>query len=130
MTLNIDGTEKFTFSIPMYYNVNGELVENPNWYSTRNGNIIKGLRKVKVIFNKWTTDEKVFEFLIMNVKENHEEDILTCEIECDGMFFQELGKRGYKINLSQANFEIKYNEWADTGVWHKKDGTEVNTEPI
>ena len=130
MTLNIDGTEKFTFSIPMYYNVNGELVENPNWYSTRNGNIIKGLRKVKVIFNKQTTDEKVFEFLIMNVKENHEEDILTCEIECDGMFFQELGKRGYKINLSQANFEIKYNEWADTGVWHKKDGTEVSTEPI
>lgn len=130
MTINIDGTEKLTFSIPMYYREKGELVENPNWYNTRNGNIIKGLRKVKVIFNKQTDDERVFEFLIINVEEKHEEDVLTCEIECDGMFFQELGKRGYKVNLSQANFELIYNEWADTGVWHKKDGTEVTTEPI
>jgi len=31
-----------------------------------------GMRKIKVIFNKGTTDEAVFEFLITRVTETHE----------------------------------------------------------
>jgi hypothetical protein len=71
----------------MYYRVNGELVENPNWYNTQNGKLMTGLRKIKVIFNKDTDIEEVFEFLIINIKESHEKDILTCEIECEGLAF-------------------------------------------
>ena len=52
MILDVDGTQEFTCSIPMYYRRDGILVENPNWYNTRNGNLIAGLRKIKVIFNK------------------------------------------------------------------------------
>ena len=52
MTLNIDGTQEFTFSIPMYYNYHGKLIDNPNWYNVENGNIIEGLRKIKIIFDK------------------------------------------------------------------------------
>jgi len=46
-----------------------------------------GLRKLKVIFNKDTEVEHVFEFIITNVTETHERDILTCEIESEGLAF-------------------------------------------
>ena len=60
----------------MYYRLNGELVENPNWYDVKNDNIMVGLRKLKVIFNKLTEDEEVYEFVITNVKETHEKVML------------------------------------------------------
>jgi len=45
------------------------------------------LRKVKIIFNKGTINEAVFEFVITSVTETHERDILTCEIESEGLAF-------------------------------------------
>ena len=74
MTLNIDGTQKFTFSIPMYYNQNGKRVENPYWYAMAvRAILLQGLRKIKVIFNKDdTTHKKIFEFVITNVTDSHE----------------------------------------------------------
>ena len=130
MTLNVDGTEKFTFSIPMYYKLNGKLIENPNWYNTQNGNLIRGLRKIKVIFNKKAREEKVFEFVIINITENHENDIKTCEIETEGLAFQELGKIGYKISLSQENFELYYEDWTKNNTWTNKNGTVITTKPL
>ena len=148
MVLNIDGTEKFTFNIPMYYRIYndlgldsntknqvGELVENPNWYLVENDEyLIQGLRKIKVIFNKMTEDEQVFEFVIINISETHENNIRTCEIECEGLAFQELGKIGYKINLSQENFELQYEDWYKNGTWKKTyratNDTVERTQPV
>lgn len=130
MILNIDGTEKFNFKIPMYYRYNGRLIENPNWYNTKNGNLMVDLRKTKVIFNKGTDVEAVFEFIITNITETHEKDMLTCEIESEGLAFQELGKVGYKISLSSENFELSYKNWVETGSWIKPDGTTSSSEPI
>ena len=75
MTLNVDGTEKFEFSIPMYYRIEGVLVENPNWYTVHNldlyngkesKNLMTSMRKIKVIFNKDISELKqVFEFVIL-----------------------------------------------------------------
>ena len=31
MTLNVDGTQELSFSIPLYYSIDGVLVENPLW---------------------------------------------------------------------------------------------------
>jgi hypothetical protein len=86
----------------MYYREAGKLIENPNWYNTQNGNLMTGLRKLKVIFNKWMPGAKdnIFEFVIISITEGHENDILTCNIEAEGLAFQELGKIGYKISLS------------------------------
>ena len=113
MILNIDGMEEFSFSIPMYVYREGKLIENPNWYSTRNGNLIESLRKIKVIFNKSTANEAVFEFLIVSITESHVNEILTCDVKCDNLAFHELGKIGYKINLSQTDFENEYSKWLD-----------------
>lgn len=140
MTLNIDGTSTFKFSVPMYYRIYnhpdyeyskaGELIENPNWSTIQEPNVIKGLRKIKVIFNKSTPEQSVFEFIITNVLENHESDVLTCEVECEGLAFQELGKIGYKINLSMDNFELVYADWLEHGYWTKPDGSISQEEPL
>ena len=137
MVLKVDGTEELSFSIPMYlyYRVESpkphlEKRENPIWYNTRNGNLIAGMRKIKVTFNKYSDDEEVFEFLITKVTEEHEKDQLFCKVECEGLAFHELGKRGYKYDLSQDNFELDNKAWKENGVWTKRDGTEVTTQPI
>lgn len=131
-----DGMETFTFSIPMYYdNGWGTLIENPIWYNTRNCNIMVNLRKVKVIFNKHTTDEAVFEFIITKIVESHVQDILTCEVSCEGLAFHELGKIGYKYDLSQELYELDYNAAIENGepippvniqYWCEK----INLEPF
>ena len=112
MTLNVDGTNEFSFSIPMYLYYGAEKKENPKWYNVRNGNILVDMRKIKVIFNKGQEAERVFEFLITKVTERHEGGELMCDIECEGLAFHELGKIGYKIELSQDDFINEWNEWA------------------
>lgn len=111
MKLSIDGTQEFSCTIPMYFYYNGKLIENPNWYNTQNGNIMVSLRKVKVILNKATKDEAVYEFIITDVEETHEDDILKCELKCEGLAFNELGKIGYNYSLSQELFELDYEAW-------------------
>ena len=119
MVLDIDGTENFKFSIPMYLHP-GE--ENPAWHNTLNGNLMIGMRKIKVILNKTLADEHVFEFLITKVTERHEADQLFCDVECEGLAFHELGKTGYKVVLSQDEYDIDNNEWFE--------GDQVKEQPL
>ena len=142
MTLNVDGTQHFTFSIPMYLNVfkeqerfsaitnmnysRIEKEENPNWFNDKMkskvpqdskweqfeaGYLLTGMRKIKVIFNKGTDIEQVFEFIITKVTESHNQDQLMCDVECEGLAFNELGKIGYKITLSADNFYVDHDDW-------------------
>ena len=110
-----DGTREFSFAIPMYLYKGNERFENPAWYNTTNGNILVNLRKLKVIFNKKTQDEKVFEFLITKVTEEHQNGTLICRIESEGLAFHELGKIGYQISLSPDDFVDDYNTWVANG---------------
>lgn len=104
ITLKTDGTQNIRFSIPMYLYQDGVRVANPAWYNTRNGNLIINMRKIKVIFNKYTEDERIFDFMITKVTERHEDDELYCDVEAEGLAFNELGKTGYKISLSSQQF--------------------------
>lgn len=107
VSLKNDNTQILTFSIPMYYrNRFGEFVENPLWYNTKNGNLLVNLRKIKVIFNKGEEGEGVYEFVIQKVTESHNNGQLICDIEAEGLAFQELGKSGYKITLNYDEFLI------------------------
>ena len=105
LTINTDGTQNFSFSIPMSLYIDGKWMDNPIWYNTTNGNLITNMRKIKVIFNKKTADEEVFEFLITQIEMNHASGVPLCTIECtNGLAYHELGKRGYKIELSSELF--------------------------
>ena len=118
-----DGTLELNFSIPMYDRENGELVENPLWYDTKNGTLLVNLRKIKVVFNKGEEGEEVFEFVISKITETHADGKLICEVFAEGLAFQELGKIGYKLSLNQDIFLLEYEEW-----WASKDDSRA--EPI
>ena len=70
--LKDDGENTFSFEIPMYITRNDKFVQNPIWYTTKNGNIVANMRKIKIIFNKNFDKEEVFEFIIIKVTEKHE----------------------------------------------------------
>ena len=139
-TINIDGTQELSFTIPMYLTApNGtglnEKIENPIWYNTQNGNLIVNLRKVKLIINKNTKNEAIYEFVINKISERHEKNQLYCDVECEGLAFNELGKIGYKMALSSDDYLNDYNEWFQNPngepeprqtlqYWHKKLGIE------
>ena len=108
LTIDVDGTEEFTFTIPMYLTIGKE---NPIWHNTLNGNLMMNMRKIKVILNKTLEDEHVFEFMITKVTERHERDQLYCDVACEGMAFHELGKIGYKIALSADEYLLEYEDW-------------------
>ena len=110
LDLSDDSEDKFSFKLPMYIRKNGEFVENPIWYNVTNGNLMINLRKLKLIFHKGEDRERIFEFVITKVKESHEGFEKYCEIESEGLAFNELGKTGHNIELSQELYE---NECAD-----------------
>lgn len=123
LQLSVDGTENLSFSVPMYLRNGGQdLIENPAWYNVINGNLMVGMRKIRVFFNKGDEDERVYDFIITKVEESHENGVLTCKVEAEGTPFQELGNLGYKINLSQDEFELDYQKWVDSDG---KEGAEL-----
>ena len=115
-----DGTQEFTFKLPMYYSLNGERIENPLWCNTINGVIVASMRKAKLIFKKHTPQQKVYEFLITKVMESHEKDQLMCEVTCEGLAFHELGKIGYRIALETEDITYEQDSWFE--------GTEMEDE--
>lgn len=121
ITLKDDGESNFSFKIPMYILQGDKWIENPIWYTTHNGNIIANMRKIKVIFNKQTQFEKVFEFIILKVTEEHEGKSKFCSVECESLAFHELGKQGYNIALSSDIAQLDYEAWLNG---------EINEEPI
>jgi hypothetical protein len=80
------------------------------------------MHKLKVIFNKNTEDEKVFEFLVTEVTHDHTQDSVMLTIKSEGLAFHELGKIGYKIALSETNYTNALDEWEREGF--------LNEEPL
>lgn len=125
-----DGTQEFTFNIPMYLWEKDGLTqirkENPIWYTTREGIIVKDMRKIKVIFNKTfgteeqkkANQEKVYEFLIVKVEDQHSDDNCICQISCEGLAFHELGHQGYKRELSSELFYDRNNKYCEGKMWY------------
>ena len=136
MIIKDDGENSFSFKIPMYIkedtNLEKEpyikknflLIENPIWYNVRDGILIANMRKIKVIFNKATQDEEIFEFIITKITESHEGKTKYCEVESGGLAFHELGKQGYGINLSHDDFLTEYEKW-DTD-----EEKEIENKPV
>lgn len=111
MKLVNDGTQEFTFSIPMYLDDGINRIKNPIWTDIYNASVIAGMRKIKVIFNKGTDVERVFEFVITKVTKSHENDKPQCDVQCEGLAFHELGKIGYKIEFSTDVLAEENYQW-------------------
>lgn len=112
MQLSNDGTQELDFSLPMYIDDGITRKKNNIWAYMTDAVTIAGMRKIKVIFNKGTDVEKIYEFIITKVTDTHESNKPMCEVHCEGLAFHELGKLGYKISLSMEDFEADEEaEW-------------------
>jgi len=69
------------------------------------------MHKLKVIFNKGTNDEGIFEFLVTSVAHDHNVDELDLTVKAEGLAFHELGKIGYRISLSKETYITEINEY-------------------
>ena len=128
-----DGTQTFSFSIPMYIFKNGTKIQNPSWYNVKSGNLLVNMRKIKVIFNMDSEDKnniKVYEFLITKIDERHQRGELYCQVQCEGLAFHELGKIGYKISLSADDFYQDDYDYSTKGVWTDSYGKEQTYQPL
>ena len=47
----------------------------------------------------------------IKVEDSHSGDKLTCAVTCEGLAFHELGKQGYKIELSSEVFEARTSDY-------------------
>ena len=118
MILRDDGTQEFTFSIPQFYYDGDTKITNPLWRKLDDQPLEANMHKLKVIFNKNEKDaERIFEFLVTAVTEDHTQDNIMISVKAEGLAFHELGKIGYKISLSQTNFELDEKEWFDNGAY-------------
>lgn len=115
MTLRDDGTQELSFTIPQYYQDGLVRILNPLWKHLDQQPLEANMHKLKVVFNKNTADEAVFEFLVVSVTEDHTRDEVDITVKAEGLAFHELGKTGYRISLSQENFEVVENDWFDNG---------------
>ena len=116
VVLRDDGTQEFTFSIPKFYWLGANRMDNPMWLHLQNQPLEANMHKLKVIFNKNTDDEKVFEFLVTEVTHDHSSDNVDLTVKSEGLAFHELGKIGYKISLSEQNYIDALEEWEQNGM--------------
>ena len=110
-----DGTEKLEFSVPLYYYDGDTKIHNPLWLDLNQQRIIPNMHKLKVIFNKKTPDEAVYEFLVIGIDESHSNNEIIYDIHCEGLAFHELGKLGYKVSLSADDYLNEWSNWFKEG---------------
>lgn len=116
VVLRDDGTQEFSFAIPKFYYNGATRITNPMWLHLENQPLEANMHKLKVIFNKNTVDEEVLEFLVTSVTHDHTADNVDINVKSEGLAFHELGKLGYKISLSEANYTNALDDWELNGL--------------
>ena len=135
LEISTDGTQKFTCSIPKYYidPVTNQRMLNPRWEDSENGILAENTRILK-IFISYSDEVKVFPLLINSLTIKRDEHFSVYkEIVADGLAFSELGKLGYKLELTHEILEADYKEdlsttatinyWLDKVFPNEKDST-------
>ena len=64
MQLSNDGTQELDFTLPMYIDDGITRKKSNIWAQMTNAITIAGMRKIKVVFNKGTENQAIYEFII------------------------------------------------------------------
>lgn len=100
----INGSEKLTFSLPLYIlNEKGEYIENPKWKNLNSTNI-----KIRIKDEEGTTKD----FVITNYAEAHDGNSKIGSYQCQSLAEYELSKIGWNKELSESTLNI-YSEDTD-----------------
>ena len=133
LSIQDDGTQTLTFSIPHYY-IDQETnlrVENPRWRDAENGILAENTRVIKV-FIDYSGNQVVYPFIIDKITDKRDSNFQVMkEVEASGLAFAELGKTGYKLELNEQTLKNDWktddtilptlNYWLDKVFPNKKD---------
>ena len=103
LTVEQDGTQTFSCQIPKFYidPLTNSKIINPRWGDVINGVLAEDTRVLKV-FVEVENKTKVYPFLIEKIVDKRDEHFAVYkEISGSGLAFSELGKVGYKLELTQ-----------------------------
>lgn len=116
LEISTDGTQKFTCSIPKYYidKTTNQKLPNPRWQDSENGVLAENTRVLKV-FIKYKKETKVYPLIIDTLVTKRDEHFSVYrEITASGLAFAELGKLGYKLELTHETLEADYKDNPNT----------------
>jgi hypothetical protein len=117
LTNNINGQIKFAFSIPLKYydNTTQDFIENPLWYSkTDELRQLLNEQKIKVIYDKSTSTQEIFEFVVSKISEERKNLQLIMKVECESLAVYELSKIGKQLTLNEDILLLEEEETEST----------------
>lgn len=123
MEIKDDGTQTLELKIPKYFisEVPNERVTNPRWKDIETGVLAENTRvlKVSIQFADDTVEEgyvtRVFPFIIDKIVNRRDSSFgVYKEVTGSGLAFAELGKIGYKLELTADTLEIDFAKDSDT----------------
>ena len=92
------------------------VIDNSKWYSVlTNNTLLANEKRVKIIFDKNTVNERIREFVITGLTQTRDGDNIYCNVECGGLAFYELGKIGYTLTFNEDT--ILLEEEDDTIIY-------------
>lgn len=133
MEIKDDGTQTLTFKIPKYFygEVPNTRLTNPRWKDVETGVLAENTRVLKV-FIQFKDTVKVFPFMIDKIVNKRDGSFSVYkEVTGNGLAFAELGKIGYKLELTSDVLEDDFkndstvvaniNYWLDKVFPNVKD---------
>lgn len=123
MEIKDDGTQTLTLKIPKYFisETPNERITNPRWKDIETGVLAENTRVLKVsiqfvddsVEDGYTT--KVFPFIIDKIVNRRDHGFgVYKEVTGNGLAFAELGKVGYKLELTADTLEIDFAKDSST----------------
>lgn len=113
-----DGTQTFTCEIPKFIKsqVPNTQIINPRWEDIKKGIIAKNTRILKISIDFQDGEKpKILPFIIDVITNKRDNNFSVYkEITANGLAFAELGKIGYKIELSSTVLEQDFKKDPDT----------------
>ena len=101
-------------SVAPYIIINDDgyaVIDNSKWYSVlTNNTLLANEKKIKLIFDKGTVQQRVKEFIITNLTQGRNGDEIFCNIECTSLAFYELGKIGYNLTFNEDTILLEEKE--------------------
>jgi hypothetical protein len=87
------------------------VIDNSKWYSVLTSNtLLANEKRVKIIFDKNTVNERIREFVITGLTQTRDGDNIYCNVECGGLAFYELGKIGYNLIFNEDTILLEERE--------------------
>ena len=126
LTIRDDGTQTFTCRVPKFYidPKTNDRITNPRWQDAEADVLAENIRVLKVFIRAdgKPENDKVYPMIIDTITDRRDSHFAVYKyIEASGLAFAELGKQGYKLELTSFTIEDENAKAAEKAEAEGKD---------